>query len=154
MFERGSELKLHWCWQRRGVAFDRCGLMSWSVHNKWVNTMDHVEQSQSSAASRFQRHQNRQSSRADRLIFTLIARENLPSLKASAAGVSPLDARMETYMNDPRITMFMLPMPLSQRTTSVWSSDRVMWWLKEIRQIRKRGRRRESRGLKNHVLKS
>ena len=37
--DMGSELKLQWCWQRRGVAFDRCGLMSWNVHNKWVNTM-------------------------------------------------------------------------------------------------------------------
>ena len=37
--DMGSELKLLWCWQRSGVAFDRCGLMSWSVHNKWVNTM-------------------------------------------------------------------------------------------------------------------
>ena len=37
--DTGSELKLQWCWQRRGVAFDRCGLMSWSVHEKWVTTM-------------------------------------------------------------------------------------------------------------------
>ena len=37
--DMGSELKLQWCWQRRGVAFDRCGLMSWNVHNKWVNAM-------------------------------------------------------------------------------------------------------------------
>ena len=44
-----------------------------------------------------------------------MARVNLPSLKPSAAGVSPLDARMEAYMSDPRITMFMLPMPISQR---------------------------------------
>ena len=35
----GSELKLQRCWQRRGVAFDRCGLMSWNVNNKWVNAM-------------------------------------------------------------------------------------------------------------------
>ncbi len=37
--DTGSELKLQWCWQRRGVAFDRCGLMSWAVHEKWVSTM-------------------------------------------------------------------------------------------------------------------
>ena len=37
--DMGSELKQQWWWQRREVAFDRCGLMSWSVHSKWVNTM-------------------------------------------------------------------------------------------------------------------
>ena len=37
--DTGSELKLQWCCQRRGVAFDRCGLISWSVHEKWVSTM-------------------------------------------------------------------------------------------------------------------
>ncbi len=37
--DTGSELKLQWCWQRRGVAFDRCGLMSWAVHERWVSTM-------------------------------------------------------------------------------------------------------------------
>ena len=39
----------------------------------------------------------------------------MPSLKPSAAGVPPLDGRVEAYMNDPRITMFMLPLPLPHK---------------------------------------
>ena len=111
--DMGSELKLQWCWQRRGVAFDRCGLMSWSVHNKWIsnmlNNLSHLPPPGFSAIK------TEQLIRADREIFTLLARENLATLKPSAAGVPPLDARMEAYMNDPRITIFMIPMPISQR---------------------------------------
>ena len=86
--DRGSELKLQWCWQRRGVAFDRCGLMSWSVHNKWVNTM--LNNLSHLPPPGFSAIKTEQLIRADREMFTLMARENLPSLKPSAAGVPPL----------------------------------------------------------------
>ena len=91
-------------------------------------------------------------------IFALIARENVPSLKPSAAGVPPLDARVEAYMNDPCITMFMLPICLfltgPWRMISMWSSNRAMWWLMETHQIEGKGRRRENLGLRNRALKS
>ena len=35
----GSELKLQWSFQRRGIAFDRCGLVSWAVHERWITTI-------------------------------------------------------------------------------------------------------------------
>ncbi len=60
--DTGSELKLQWCWQRRGVAFDRCGLI-----------------------------RTEQLIRADRELFTILSQEQVGSLKPDAAGVSPLD---------------------------------------------------------------
>ncbi len=111
--DMGSEVKLQWCWQRRGVAFDRCGLLSWSVHDKWVNVM--LNNLSHAPPPGFSAIKTEQLIRADRELFTSIARKNLPSLKPSAAGLPPLDARVEAYMNDPCITMFMLPMPLSHR---------------------------------------
>ena len=37
--DTGSELKLQWCFQRRGVAFDQCRLLSWAIHDKWVSVL-------------------------------------------------------------------------------------------------------------------
>ena len=32
----GTELKLQWALQRRGIAMDQCRLLDWSVHEEWV----------------------------------------------------------------------------------------------------------------------
>ena len=111
--DMGSELKLQWCWQRRGVAFDRCGLISWAVHEKWVSTM--LNQLSKETPQGYGNIKVEQLIRADRELFTILSQENLGSLKPDAAGISPLDTRVRALMTDPRITMFMLPLPSSQR---------------------------------------
>ena len=35
----GSEIKLQWCWQRRGLAMDQCKLLSWEVHDSWIHQL-------------------------------------------------------------------------------------------------------------------
>ena len=37
--EHGTELKLMWCLQRRGFALDMTGVVSWDVHEKWVDSL-------------------------------------------------------------------------------------------------------------------
>ena len=39
--DHGSEIKLQWCWQRRGLAMDQCRLLSWSTHDAWATFQDH-----------------------------------------------------------------------------------------------------------------
>ena len=111
--DTGSELKLQWCWQRRGVAFDRCGLISWAVHEKWVTTMLNNLSRETPAG--FGSIKVDQLIRADREMFTILSQEHVGTLKPNAAGVSPLDARLTALMTDPRVTMFMLPLPSSHR---------------------------------------
>ena len=53
--------------------------------------------------------------RADRELFTILSQEQVGSLKPDAAGVSPLDDRVRALITDPRVTMFMLPLPSSQK---------------------------------------
>ena len=53
--------------------------------------------------------------RADRELFTILSREVRGSLKPDAHGVSPLDAQVTALITDPRMTMFMLPLPVSQK---------------------------------------
>ena len=111
--DTGSELKLQWCWQRRGVAFDRCGLLSWAVHERWIGTM--LNNLSKDTPPGYGNIKVEQLIRADRELFTILSREVRGSLKPDAAGVSPLDARVVGLISDPRITMFMLPLPSSQK---------------------------------------
>ena len=37
--DHGSEIKLQWCLQRRGVAFEMCELVSWETSQKWLATL-------------------------------------------------------------------------------------------------------------------
>ena len=56
--------------------------------------------------------------RADRELWIILARETRGSLKASAAGVLPLDARVTALLSAPRITMLLLPFPASHKAAS------------------------------------
>ena len=53
--------------------------------------------------------------RADRELFTILSQETHGSSKPDVRGVSPLDARVTALMTDPRVTVFMLPLPSSQK---------------------------------------
>ncbi len=35
----GTELKLMWCLQRCGFALDMTGVVSWDIHEKWVDAL-------------------------------------------------------------------------------------------------------------------
>ena len=35
----GSDLKLQWALQRRGIALDQCRILDWSQHEKWVHIL-------------------------------------------------------------------------------------------------------------------
>ena len=37
--DHGTELKLMWCFQRRGLAFDQAALISWDKHESWISAM-------------------------------------------------------------------------------------------------------------------
>ena len=64
------------------VAFDRCGLMSWSVHEKWVSTM--LNQLSKKTPHGYGHIKVEQLIRADRELFTILSQENIGSLKPDA----------------------------------------------------------------------
>ena len=111
--DHGSEIKLQWCWQRRGLAMDQCRLMSWAVHDSWIHQLFRT-MSQTPPPG-FQHVKVEQLIRADREMWTLIAQEFTGSLKPDATGAIPLDEVLRRFAQDPRITMFLLPMANSQK---------------------------------------
>jgi hypothetical protein len=105
--DHGSEIKLQWCWQRRGLAMDQCRLLSWHIHDAWVHQLFRTMSQQPPPG--FQQVKVDQLIRADRELWTLLAQDIKGSLKPDAAGAIPLDAAFPKLCQDPRITMFLLP---------------------------------------------
>ena len=87
----GSEIKLQWCWQRRGLAMDQCRLLSWEIHDAWVHqlfrTLSHP------APPGFQQVKVEQLVRADRELWTLLAQDVKGSLKPTPTGDIPFFGR-------------------------------------------------------------
>ena len=110
----GSEIKLQWCWQRRGLAMDQCRLLSWEVHDAWIHQLFRTFSQQ--APPGFQQVRTEQLIRADRELWTLLAQDTKGTLKPDAAGVIPLDAQVRRFSQDPRITMFLLPTTAAAKT--------------------------------------
>ena len=107
--DHGTELKFQWCLTRRGLAMDLTNVLSWNVHQKWVQTMFSCYSSE--APSGYGKVSLQQLIRADKEMWTIMARE-VSSLKPNAQGQKPLDVMVAQLQHDPRVTMHMLALPL------------------------------------------
>ena len=112
--EWNSELKYQWCMMRRGLAFDQCRVLSWNVHQHWVNYMLNLLSRPVNPG--FQQIKLDQLVRADRELWTLLAQEVSGSLKMDGNEI-PLDKHVTRLATDPRVTMLLLPLPANQRVT-------------------------------------
>ena len=110
--EWNSELKYQWCMMRRGLAMDQCRVLSWEVHQHWLNYLLNLLGRPVNPG--FQSIKLEQLVRADRELWTLLAQEVTGSLKV-AGGQIPLDKHVKQLTTDPRVTMLLLPLPVNQR---------------------------------------
>ena len=104
----GTEMKLMYALQRRGLAFDLVGLMSWDVHTEWTNKLFRALMADTPV--NFQALSLQQIIKADQEMFLLLATEYDGPLKSSTLdGDPPLDAQLRLFINDPRINMHLVP---------------------------------------------
>ena len=97
----GTELRLMYALQRRGLAFDLVGLMSWETHTDWSNKL--FRALMADAIPNFSPISIDQ-------LFLLLAAEHTGALKAAAADADPpLDQEVRRLMNDPRINVHLTP---------------------------------------------
>ena len=114
--DHGTELKLMWCWQRRGLALDMTNVVSWSVHEKWVDTLfrayatDAIQTTRAVSLA--------QLIRADCEMWTMLARE-FHSVRPDAHGLKPLDHAIERLQSDPRIVVHLMPQPIGRSSTPI-----------------------------------
>ena len=113
--EHGTELKLMWCLQRRGFALDMTGVVSWEVHEKWVDALFRAYAADVSQATRPVTLS--QLIKADCELWTLLARE-YHSVKPDAHGDKPLDAAITRMQHDPRIIVLLMPQPAGRQASS------------------------------------
>ena len=110
--DTSDSLRCQWAWQRRGLAYDQCKMISYSVHQKWVQRM--LDCLSVVPPPTFAAVTLSQCVRADKEMFLLMSQEGLASFKLDASGKPPLDAVMSRLMFDQRINQFLLPMQKSQ----------------------------------------
>ena len=110
--DHGTELKLMWCLQRRGFALDMTGVVSWDIHEKWVDTLFRSYASDVSQATRPVTLS--QLIKADCEMWTLLAREH-HTVKPDAHGEKPLDIAISRMQHDPRIIIHLMPQPIGRQ---------------------------------------
>eukprot|EP00435_Cladocopium_sp_Y103_P044661 s357_g12.t1 len=104
----GTDLKLMWAFQRRGLAMDSCRLLDWSFHEAWLQYMLNAMTRDCPAG--FHAVRTEQVIKADQQLWTILAQENTQSLKP-VNDVPVLNNAFKALTTDPRITMFLLPVP-------------------------------------------
>lgn len=101
----GTEIKMQWCFQRRGIAMELCNLVSWRISNMWLSMM--LNTYSYDPPPGYSRVTLQQLVRADKELWTLLARD-ITSVKPTNTGERPLDKAIENLCTDPRVTMHLL----------------------------------------------
>ena len=109
----GSELKLQWALQRRGIAMDQCRLLDWDYHEDWVQWL--LQSIIKEVPSGFGSIKLEQVVRADKELWTLLAQQQTKSLKPSNNVPVLNEDFKKLTTTDPRVTMFVLPLPSSSK---------------------------------------
>ena len=114
----GTEMKLMFAFQRRGLACDLVNLSSWEVHTEWTNKLYRALMSEPPPG--FNTVSLSQLLRADQELFSVLAAEFQEPLKpATATDKPPLDAEIRKLMADPRINVFLAPLPKIEKKASI-----------------------------------
>ncbi|CAE7783344.1 unnamed protein product [Symbiodinium sp. KB8] len=110
--DTSDSLRCQWAWMRRGLAYDQCRMISYNVHQKWIQRLlDCLSQVPPPGFSGVTLSQ---CIRADKEIFLMMSQEGLLSFKPGASGKPPLDSVMTRLSYDVRVTQFLLPMQKGQ----------------------------------------
>lgn len=106
----GTELKLCWAYQRRGLAFENCRLLDWHVHEAWVQYL--LSAMARDYPAGYSSVRSEQVIKADRELWTILAQEQKEPLKPTN-DVPALKQAFKALTTDSRVTMYLLPVPSS-----------------------------------------
>ncbi len=119
----GTEFKLMYAFQRRGLAFDLVNLLSWKIHVQWTDKLYAALMSDSIPG--FQSISLTQILRADRELFMILAAESNSRLKSDPLDTEPpLDEQVKALMNDPRINVHLTMIPKIDKRPADTGGDR------------------------------
>ena len=105
-----STVQLQWCLQRRALALDQVRLSSWECQSKWINQLLTILNTPPPPGHA--RITLEQLIKADKQLWTELARKFTGAVvAATGANEPPFDEHILQLRNDPRITMYLLPLP-------------------------------------------
>ena len=107
--DTSTDLQFQWALQRRGLAYDQCALIKYEEHEMWVQQL--LGQLTREPPVGFSKVSIHQVIRADRELFTIMAQELQDSVQPDARGQLPMEMKLKELRTDPRVTMFLLPLP-------------------------------------------
>ena len=115
--ECGTALQLQWCLQRRALALDQVRLSSWECQNKWISQLLTTMSCQPPPGHG--KITLEQIIKADKQLWTEMSKAYTGAVLAAVGqNEPPLDELVLRLRNDPRVTMYLLPLPVMNRTTS------------------------------------
>ena len=111
-----STIQLQWCLQRRALALDQVRLCSWECQSKWINQL--LTTLNTPPPPGHSRLSLEQLIKADKQLWTELAKCFTGAVVA-AVGLAdpPCDQHVTRLRNDPRVTMFLLPLPVLSKDT-------------------------------------
>ena len=107
--DTGAELKVYWALSRRAIAMDQCGLISYSVQMLWIQSL--MEAISEEAPPGYAKVNIAQALRADKELFTMLARKLPGPYRATGAGAPPCDLVVQQLVNHTRVQQLLLPLP-------------------------------------------
>ena len=111
-----TELQWQWAMMRRGIAFDQANLIEWETHQNWTQQL--LGLVSKDAPEGYSRVRLDQLVKADREMFTLMSEELQISGKRLTDTPAPMNEAMVRLSTDPRVTMFLLPLPRSSKSSA------------------------------------
>ena len=118
-----SDLKVRFALQRRGLAFDQSGLITWSVHDQWVSSLFH--RMQELPLKGYAMISLDQVLRADRRLFMKMGEACRASIVGVPGSRKPLDVALEKFSehNDVLFLVAPLALPLDKTESSSVRSE-------------------------------
>jgi hypothetical protein len=111
-----SGIQLQWCLQRRALALDQVRLSSWECQNKRINQLLSILNTPPPPGHA--RITLEQVIKADKQMWTELAKAFTGTVVAASGAVAPpFDEHIARLRNDPRVTMYLLPLPSFAKET-------------------------------------
>ena len=117
-----STIQLQWCLQRKALALDQVRLSSWECQSKWINQL--LTTLNTPPPPGHSRLSLEQLVKADKQLWTELAKCFTGAVVAAVGAADPpFDEHINRLRNNPRVTMFMLPLPVLSKPANATASQ-------------------------------
>ena len=110
-----SDLRIRQAFTRRGLAYDQCNVLTFSVHEAWIEKA--FAAMSRPAIPGYRAISFEQILQADRELFRLISERLQDNFMPDAAGVKPVDTELDRLQDASSVSFLLLPLPSSSSSS-------------------------------------